>query len=289
MQGIDTTNVSVQMMQQASAQFACLYFGYFAGYDVNNINTKQGKVTTPTEVSALSQAGYYIVTNFEWFATRPLDGYDAGVWDANMCTRIHLACGGPPDAVFYHSYDYDTDGSNILEIGYIRGVASVIGLNRTGIYGPYRVVKNYFDKGLIKHAWQTYAWSTDNNGTLWDPRVNIEQYDNSHSLYDLDRSMTPLFGQWRKEFSTVFLEQAAITTWNSTANLNGGVPFSNPTEIFNAWMAKYVAGNDMPAPATGEFPINDWRGNIGVGQAFLGGIWAFSRNGITTFYKKWTP
>lgn len=196
MQGIDTTNISVQMMQQAGAKFACLYFGYFAGYDITKVGTKQGKVTTPSEVAALSKSGYYVVTNYEWFTTRPLDGYDAGIWDANMCSKIHQVCGGPPNAVFYFSYDYQTDGSNILEVQYIQGVAKVIGLNRTGIYGPYAIVKNYFDNGLIKYAWQTYAWSTDNTGTFWDPRVNIEQYLNTAAAYDFDRSMTTDFGQW---------------------------------------------------------------------------------------------
>ena len=89
--------------------------------------------------------------------------------------------------------------------------------------------------------------------------------------------------------TTSAIAQAAQATWNSTKNLNGGVPFRADSGIALAWFAKYEEGNDMPAPATDEFPVNDWAGNEGVGQGFLGGVWAFHSNGVTTFYKKWTP
>lgn len=79
---------------------------------------------------------------------------------------------------------------------YYRGVASVIGLARTGAYGGYATIKYLFDAGVIRWGWQTYAWSAGQ----WDPRAQVRQIHNGVLVggvdCDLDESMVADFGQW---------------------------------------------------------------------------------------------
>lgn len=81
-------------------------------------------------------------------------------------------------------------------LDYFWGVASVIGLERTGAYGGYECIKGLFDAKAITWGWQTYAWS----GGAWDARAHIQQYENGVNLdghaVDYDRSMVVDFGQW---------------------------------------------------------------------------------------------
>jgi len=226
MEGIDYTNLSPSYVASLGAAFACRYTGYFAGYDINNIQRQQGKCLYPSEASQLSQLGVYIVSNWEWYANRPIDsGSVGGDFDAVTANFIATACGMPSDRPIYFSYDYQTDGLAAAELDYIHAVANVIGLDRTGIYGPYSVVKNYLDMGLISWAWQTYAWS----GVLLDPRANIYQYDNSPANYDHDRSMTADFGQW---FVGGSQEEEDIMHVN--LSLNEDVCITSPTVVGGA-------------------------------------------------------
>jgi len=174
--------------------FVCRYVGYFSGYDDTQISTQQGKVLTPGEAVALSQHGIALVSNYEWYKNRALEDAGAGAWDANAADKIHRACGGPADRPIYFSVDVDTSGEACL--AYFKGVASVLGLHRTGAYGSFRVLKDLFDAGAITWGWQTYAWS----GGAWEPRAHIQQYENGVSMaghsVDHNRSIKDDFGGW---------------------------------------------------------------------------------------------
>ncbi len=174
--------------------FVCRYTGYFSGYKIDEVATQQGKVLTPGEAQALSQHGIALVSNWEWSANRALQGHDAGVWDGGTAAKIHHACGGPSDRPIYFSVDVDVAEQAVLD--YFKGVASAIGLHRTGAYGSYRVLHELFNAGAITWGWQTYAWS----GGVWEPRAHIQQYSNNMSLaghsVDYNRSIKSDFGQW---------------------------------------------------------------------------------------------
>lgn len=207
--GLDfVTGPSPGSIKADNRTFACRYTGYFSGYNLNNIAVPQGKCLTPGEAKALSQAGIAIVSNFEWYNTRAVDdglghawttqqAYSAGAWDAQTAQTIHSACGGPADKPIYFSIDFNVAEEQFAMVGeYLKGVASVIGLARTGAYGGYAVIKYLLDNDLVTWAWQTYAWSNNE----WDNRTDIQQYQNGVSLdgheVDYDRSMKPDFGQW---------------------------------------------------------------------------------------------
>lgn len=157
----------------------------------------QVKLLTPVEAKAFGAAGISVVSNYEWTGTTALGGYNAGVFDAQIARDQHAACGGPADSPIYFSVDFGATSAQMGTIGdYFKGVASIIGLARTGVYGSYAVVKYLLDNDLVTWAWQTYAWS----GGAWDSRADIQQYQNGVDLdgheVDYDRSMKSDFGQW---------------------------------------------------------------------------------------------
>jgi hypothetical protein len=187
--GLDyVSGPSVADLKAAGVSFVCRYLSY-----VNALT--QVKLLTPNEAKTLSQAGISIVSNYEWYANRALEGFSSGVQDARIAQQQHAACGGPTDRPIYFSVDTDTDGAHVAD--YFHGVASVLGLHRTGAYGSYRVLQYLFNEGLIAWGWQTYAWSYG----AWEPRAHIQQYQNGVSLaghsVDYNRSYKSDFGQWK--------------------------------------------------------------------------------------------
>lgn len=187
--GLDyTSGPPISAMKSAGVGFVCRYLS-----SVNSLT--QTKLLSLAEAKALSQAGMAIVSNYEWYANRAAEGYASGVADAKIAAQQHAACGGPADRPIYFSVDFDTSVTQAI-IDYFHGVASVIGLARTGAYGPYQVIRGLFDAHAITWGWQTYAWS----GGMWEPRAHIRQYKNGISLagfsVDYNQSMQEDFGQW---------------------------------------------------------------------------------------------
>ncbi|HYU75837.1 MAG TPA: DUF1906 domain-containing protein [Ktedonobacteraceae bacterium] len=187
--GLDyVTGPPIADMKAAGVSFVCRYLSY-----VNSLT--QVKLLTPGEAKALSAAGIAIVSNYEWYANRALEGTASGVQDGQIAASQHTACGGPANRPIYFSVDVDCEGSQVAP--YFQGVAKTIGLHRTAGYGSYRVLKYLFDNGLITWGWQTYAWSYG----AWEPRAHIQQYQNGVSMsghsVDYNRSIKSDFGQWR--------------------------------------------------------------------------------------------
>lgn len=186
--GLDyTQGPSVDAHHGAGVTFVCRYLSFV------NEQTRL-KLLTAEEAIRLAQGGIAVVSNYEWYAERCLEGFDAGKADAQIADTQHGACGGPLDRPIYFSVDIDRDGTEVQ--AYFQGINSVIDSRRIGVYGSYRVVQYLRDQGLVAWTWQTYAWS---NGQ-WDPRNNLEQYLNSQVVggadVDFNRSQTADFGQW---------------------------------------------------------------------------------------------
>src|SRR6185312_5360978 len=120
--------------------------------------------------------------------------YSRGVAEAKEAEAQAKAVGAPAGRPIYFSLDFDaTPGQQGAIDAYFEGVASVIGLARTGAYGGYYPIKRLFDAGKIKWAWQTYAWS----GGQWDSRAQLRQVQNEvESGLDKDHAVVADFGQW---------------------------------------------------------------------------------------------
>lgn len=139
-------------------------------------------------------------------------GYDGGVADAQTALRLHAAAGGPDSAPIFFSVDEDIDVDtwNSLAVNWFRGITSVLGVSRTGIYGHARACAWAIQDAAIgpsttpAHwwAWQTRAWS---NGER-EPRAVLYQgvVDTASSRgeligdthVDVNDVLAGDFGQW---------------------------------------------------------------------------------------------
>lgn len=168
----------------AGYSFVCRY--------LSNDPTKN---LTSAEAQALIGAGIDIVSNWEAAADAALNGYNQGVTDATSAASQAAACGMPTGRPIYFSVDFNASASDLPAVeGYFGGVASVLGLACTGVYGGSYILEQLSSANLISWGWQTYAWSSG-----WWPGAQIQQFGSATVAgvkCDADRSAAADFGQW---------------------------------------------------------------------------------------------
>src|SRR5271166_767590 len=173
----------------------------------------EAKPITREYADALRAAGLHIVSNFQYGKPGwpdPSDftrGSDGGVADAQTALRLHAAAGGSNSAPIFFSVDDDIDQNtwNSLAVNWFRGSNSVLGVQRTGIYGHSQACGWAIRDGVIGHsttagfrwAWQTRSWS---NGEREPAAVLYQEVVNGPLLggvsVDVDEVLAPDFGQW---------------------------------------------------------------------------------------------
>jgi hypothetical protein len=206
--GVDYANMprpDPAKLRAAGYDFACRYT-VPTGFE--------GKPFTIAEARLLAAADVDCVSNWEHLAGDAKRSYPGGVADAKAALKAAAACGMPANRPIYFSVDWDAQASELPVIGdYFRGVASILGVSFTGVYGSFRAVKWLLDRGLVTYAWQTYAWS----GGQWDSRAQLRQVHNGATLaggnVDLDEAHADDFGQWRPDGG----EDMALTTAQEAA------------------------------------------------------------------------
>jgi hypothetical protein len=111
-----------------------------------------------------------------WESTsgRVQSGRSGGIADAHAALIQGESWGMPKGRPIYFACDYDARPHDCDD--YLKGVASVIGLSRTGLYAGFGPIHSAFNSHLIAWGWQTYAWS----GGQWDNRAQLQQYSNNH-------------------------------------------------------------------------------------------------------------
>ncbi len=133
------------------------------------------KPITRSYAEQLTAAGLIIVSNYQYGkpgGTAPSDfrrGFEGGVADAHTAWQLHSAAGGGQSAPIFFSIDEDInhDTWNTLALKWFRGINSVLGVQRTGVYGGFDVCQWAAADGVIgnsrtpgrRWAWQTKAWS----------------------------------------------------------------------------------------------------------------------------------
>lgn len=170
-----------------------------------------GKLLTPAEANDLRAHDISIVANWETTADRMLDGYSAGLLDAELALARVLVCGGRVDRPIYFSADFDATLAQQVPIDeYLRGAAAVLGVANVGIYGGYWPVHRALDNGTAVWSWQTDAWSGGNVET----RRNLHQFVGTVRVGGVDcdenEALTEDFGQWDYEGDDVTPEQDAV-------------------------------------------------------------------------------
>lgn len=193
-----------------------------AGYAgvVNYVSTErpgahfEAKPITRPYADSLRAAGLHIVSNFQYgkpgWPQSPSDytrGYDGGVADAQTALNLHNAAGGSPSAPIFFSVDdnIDADVWNNEALKWFRGINSVLGVGRTGIYGHNRACGWAINDGVIgnsstagfRWAWQTRAWS---NGQREPAAVLYQGIIEGPVLngikVDVDDVLAADYGQW---------------------------------------------------------------------------------------------
>src|ERR1700758_2110739 len=178
----------------------------------------EAKPITREYADALRAAGLHIVSNFQYGkpnGTAPSDftrGFDGGVADAHTALSLHAAAGGTNSAPIFFSVDDDinADTWNSLAVNWFRGINSVLGTQRTGIYGHFQACQWAANDGVIGRsttaghhwAWQTKSWShgqRDSAAVLYQEVVNTPS--NPGPLLgginiDVDEVLATDFGQW---------------------------------------------------------------------------------------------
>jgi Domain of unknown function (DUF1906) len=176
------------------------------------------KPVTREYADGLRAAGLHVVSNYQYGKPgwpTPSDytrGYGGGVADAQTAMRLHALAGGGDSAPIFFSVDEDIDLNTwkTLATEWFQGINSVLGVDRTGIYGGSRACAWAIGDGVIGHsstagyrwAWQTRAWSRGEREsaavlyqsvvvTATDPGVVLGGIH-----VDEDEVLAADFGQW---------------------------------------------------------------------------------------------
>jgi hypothetical protein len=193
-----------------------------AGYDfvVRYVSNYAWKNITASEATALQNQGIDIILVFEDTADRMLDGYAAGVADANTAVTVATAAGAPQEFFCYFACDFDASTSDQAAINaYLDGAAAALGgVGRVGFYGGYGPLKSVLDAGKAAKGWQTAAWSGGNR----DPRVSLFQYAGAVSIAggscDIDDGYGNDLGQWSVS------APASPVLWNDAPVWDANIP-----------------------------------------------------------------
>lgn len=140
-------------LQAAGYSFAARYLS----------NDTSGKNITASEAVDLHEHGIDIVLVWEDSATAALQGKARGITDATSALAMTRALSVPDSVTIYFAVDFDaTEAQQTAIDDYLAGCASVIGLDRTGIYGGYWPVSRAAANKSASKFWQTSAWSGAN-------------------------------------------------------------------------------------------------------------------------------
>lgn len=211
-----------------------------------------GKVIDLAEYKNLLSAGLLVGLNWESYSNRAREGAAAGTADAKEALRQANLLGYA--GVIYFSVDYDAPESDQPALNaYFMAVSGVIGLQRTGAYGGYWVVKRLFDSNHIRYGWQTTAWS----GGKREQRCHLYQIGKTdfNGQADIDEILKP---DWRGPVTDYRAEQAK-DVWSAESG------------IHDAWLAHYEQGIVLGPPVGGEIKTVDWNGSPIVRQDFTQG------------------
>lgn len=163
-------------------------------------------------------AGLTICSNYQFGkpgGSAPSDytrGFDGGVRDAYRAIELHRAAGGPDDAPIFFSVDDNValDEWNEVAVFWFKGINSVLGVERTGVYGSSLVCAWAIEDDVIgasttpgkRWAWQTKAWSggaREDAAVLFQSVVDTKANPGPRiagTAVDVNDVLAVDFGQW---------------------------------------------------------------------------------------------
>lgn len=150
-----------------------------------------GRAIGAAELAEYMAAGVSVTLNYEG-SGQDATSFANGVEDAKYA-QDRVAALDHPEAVVYFSIDeqFASDPAN-----YFKGVESVIGHARAGIYGSLDMLEAVHTAGLCSFYWLTYAWLQGRPVPDW---VHVFQFSNGQTIngaaVDFDHCLQADWGQ----------------------------------------------------------------------------------------------
>lgn len=174
---------------------------YFVGRYAVNDKSPGGRGINAAEYTRMVQGGIDVFLYWEGQNSWMLGGWQAGVNAALNAQQNLVAAGIPPATPIYFAHDIEPEERHFAAIDdCLAGAASVIGLNRVGIYGGWGIIDHCSRMENATFKCQTAAWSGDGHGGIaWHPAAHLHQYGfNAYfdgTNCDLVRATVPNYGQ----------------------------------------------------------------------------------------------
>lgn len=153
----------------------------------------------------LRAAGLEIVSNYQYGKGATSDwrgGYDAGVRHAQTALRLHREAGGPERRPLYAPVDDNPTLAewNDLIAPFLKGWASVVGPEWTGVYCNARCIDWALEDGVARWFWQ-HNWSGDPSINGHHPAAHLHQIEIDKRQVggvgvDVNITLKPDYGQW---------------------------------------------------------------------------------------------
>ena len=220
------------------------------GFAARYLSRDASKALSAAEVRALRAEGLSIVVVWEDTAAAALGGYTKGAADATEANRQAIACGlaGIP---IYFAADWDATPAQQGAINaYLDGAASVIGRDRTGLYGGYWPLSRARAAGKATRFWGTLAWSGSNWQTCgWQPDIMQGATASVGGVsVDLDTSLSADFGQWPRPVTATAKGTSVTITTPPPGNWEGDVVVIGKGTDGNLWETRTSDGRTWSTP-----------------------------------------
>lgn len=155
------------------------------------------KQLMPDEATSYIANGQTLVSNWETYANRMNEGYDAGTDDVRAAWNWHKQCGGPDNAVVYFSADWDATPDQQFNINeYLRACVEYLGVQSVGVYGGFHVVERVYEWNPAVYLWQTVAWSGGQVSEHAHLFQRLEQVYVGGIQCDVNEVLKDDYGQW---------------------------------------------------------------------------------------------
>jgi glycoside hydrolase-like protein len=259
---------TVTGLRAAGATGVCRYLCW-------QLLTTTPKILTPQEYAALRAAGLDVVLNWEYDAEDLVNpGFDP-VAAAREAVRQANALPYPDFRVIYWSADFNVTATQWPTIrDRLRQINTVIGVARTGLYGPYDALEWARRDGVASWFWQagmSTSWSSGRNAALW-PGAHLRQRRQvtiDGADCDINDIIQPDYGQQGRNMPTdpmqinnieeyayaALLGTDAANIHPPTGWASDGAPTyvgSKPTTIKNEAAAQIAALKTALADAQGQ-------------------------------------
>ncbi|WP_280186040.1 MULTISPECIES: glycoside hydrolase domain-containing protein [Nocardia] len=168
----------------------------------------------------LRAAGLEIVSNYQYGKGDTSDwygGYDGGARHAEIALRLHREAGGPDGRPIYAPVDANPtlEQWNAFIAPFLRGWASVVGLEWTGMYGNSRCIEWALEDGVATWFWQ-HNWSggfaNDDHPAAHLHQVRIDRDRVGGVVVDVNTVLKPDFGQWSKAPNPILPRESVTVT-----------------------------------------------------------------------------